>query len=79
MSQQGARRLIGLRSMLAQGLAMALPSNTLRRFVAPNFRGGSGPDALPLPLPLPLPSTLDGAGSATAGFTSAGSASVHVE
>ena len=77
MSQQGARRLIGLRSMLAQGLAMALPSNTLRLFVAPNFRGGSGPDALPLPLP--LPGTLNGAGSATAGFTSAGSASVHVE
>lgn len=75
MSQQGARRLIGLRSMLAQGLAMALPSNTLRLFVAPNFRGGSGPDALPLP----LPGTLDGAGSATAGFTSAGSASAHVE
>ena len=77
MSPATARRLIGLISMLALGPVMALPSNTLQLPVAPNFSGGSGPDALPLPLP--LPGTLDGAGSATAGFTSAGSASVHVE
>ena len=79
MSPATARRLIGLISILALGPVMALPSNTLQRPVAPNFSGGSGPDALPLPLPLPLPGTLDGAGSATAGFTSAGSASAHVE
>ena len=75
MSPATARRLIGLISMLALGPVMALPSNTLQLPVAPNFSGGSGPDALPLP----LPGTLDGAGSATAGFTSAGSASAHVE